>query len=207
MKPWKHCLAVMAALVGLVLPGVSLAQNPGNGGANFDGMQVTTRPEDFLGKFVELAQADAAAHATLLIALGDGEGAAKLRAPLALLDVNATPSQIGAASDAIRAARQGVAALLATPVQLSATNQSNFADGALRLARAAHEFTLLTKNIHVTKQSLAMAGSPARIALYAARATPDINAQIHTELGAILAFAGTRQLSLAPEVGVAAAEL
>ena len=207
MKRFYPALAACLAVLSLALPGIALAQNPGNGGATFDGLQLTTRPEEFLGKFVALAQADAQANASLLTALGDADGAAKVTAALAALDINATPSQITAATDATRAARQKVAALLAAQPSLNDANKAMFADGAARLANTAHEFNLLTRNIHATRQALTTAGSPARIALFAARGTPDISAQLQGELGAMLAFASARQLTLAPEVGAAAAEM
>ncbi len=198
---------LFAFVTVLSLPGIALAQNAGNGGTTFAGMQQTTRPEEFLGKFVELARADAQANASLLTALGDADGASRVSAALDSLDINATPAQITAATDANRAARQKVAALLAAQPVLDDANKALFADGATRLASTAHGFTLLTKNIHSTRQDLTSAGSPARIALFAARGTPDISAQLRGELGSMLAFASARQLTLAPEVGAAASEM
>lgn len=207
MKQWKPCLAWMLTIFALALPGISQAQNPGNGGTTYAGLQVTTRPEEFLGKFVELAQADGAANAALLTAMGDAEAAKKVSSQLATLDTNATPADISAATAATRAARQRVTDMLAAHLTLSDASKASIASGALKLANTAHGFTLLTRNINATKQSLSQAGAPARIALLAARATPDQAAQLRAELGAMLSFAGANQLSLAPEVGQAAAEL
>ena len=207
MKQWKRYLAWMFTLLALALPGISQAQNPGNGGTTFAGMQVTTRPEEFLGKFVELEKADGAANAALLSAMGDAEAAKKVSSQLATLDLNATPAEISAATAATRAARQRVSEMLAAQRPLSDASKAGLASGALDLANTAHGFTLLTKNINATKQTLAMAGGPARIALFAARATPDVATQVRAELSAMLAFASANQLSLAPEVSQAAAEL
>ena len=43
------------------------------------------------------------------------------------------------------------------------------------------------------------------MALYAARSTPDVAAQLRTELKAVMAFANANQVTLPPEVGEAAA--
>jgi hypothetical protein len=207
MKIIHTYIAWLLAGMILVLPCAVKAQNPGNGGTTFAGMQTTTRPEEFLGKFIELAQADGALQATLLRAIGDIEGAQQVTTASAELDINSTPAQITAATNAARSARQRVSESLETRPQLRNVSDVDFSVSVLRLAQTAHEFIALTKNIQATKQILAMAGSPAKTALYTARAAPDITAQIRSELDALVAYARAKNVALSPEVLKAFAEM
>lgn len=206
MPRLKPCLACLLALASLILPLSTHAQNPGNGGTTFDGMQVTTRPEEFLGKFIESTQAEAAADAGMLMALGDEQAARRVADVASALDLNATPGQIGAANDATRAAGQRIAEMLAAHAPLTEAGKAGFASGALKLANATRQFSALTRNINATKQAMSMAGARGRIALFAARAAPEHAAQLRAQLREVITFAGANQVALAPEAGSAAVE-
>lgn len=201
MKNPKRYLVLVMAMAALATASVSNALQLGNGGATYSGLSSQTRPEEFLGKFVELAHADMAANTTLLNALGVADGA------LLALDMKASIGDITNATVAAGATHQLVTQALGTRIELSEANKTNFANGALALTKAALDFTALTKNIGATKQALTTAGAPARVALYAARCTPEAAAQLRAEVKAVVAFANANQVRLAPEVSEAAAAM
>ncbi|MDB5962347.1 MAG: hypothetical protein JWP59_3641 [Massilia sp.] len=201
MKNLKQYLAALLAIAALAAPLAGRAQNPGNGGTTFSGLPGAARPEEFLGKFVELSNAEAAANTTLSNALG-------IAAPARpALDMSALAADIANAATAADAARQRLMQAVSAPVALNDGAKADFAAGALALMQATRDFTALTKNLGAIKQSLAMSGAKARVALYASRNTADIAEKLRAELKAVVAFAAANQITLAPEVTATAAQL
>lgn len=207
MHPLLRRLALVITIATLAAPGIASARQLGNGGTTFSSLSKQTPPEAFLGRFVELAHADLVANGTLLDALGVPAAARPATATLAALDMNATTTDIANAAAAAGATHQLVTQSLAAAPPLGDAGKSSFASGALALAQAARDFTDLTKNIGATKQALVTAGMPARVALHAARYTPEVAAQLRAELKAVVAFADANQVSLASAVKEAAASL
>ncbi|WP_426191905.1 hypothetical protein [Massilia sp. DWR3-1-1] len=203
MKTYKRTLVFVVAMAALAAAGAGHARQLGNGGTTYSGLLSQPRPEEFLGRFVDLARADVAANSTLLQALGAKLASA---APLAL-DMQASTADITHATVTAGALHEQVSQLLATPIALSEANKAAFASGAAALTLAARDMTALTKNIGATKQALVTAGAPARVALHAARATPDLATQLRAEVKAVLAFANANAITLAPEVIEAAAAM
>lgn len=195
---------IMAALASA---GGANALQLGNGGTTYSDLLANIRPEDFLGKFVELAHADVAANTTLMNALGVADAAKPATGALQALDMKATTGDITNATAAAGATHQLVTQTLGKRIELTEANKAAFASGALALTQAARDFTALTKNIGNTKQALTTAGAPGRIALYAARCSPDVAAQLRAEVKAVVAFASANQVTLAPEVNEAAAAM
>lgn len=200
MKNRNGLLLCVFSLAALLLPAAAIAQNPGNGGTTYSDLQVSTRPEDFLAKFIALSRAEVAANALLSDALGMADAAAPATSALQGLDLQATSSEIGKGTAAAGATHQRLTQALATPIALGDDKKAAFASGALALTEATRDFLALTRNIGVTKQALMMTGAPARVALYAARSTPELTAQLRTELKAVVAFASSNKIALAPEV-------
>lgn len=207
MKNQKRYMVLVMIMAALAWAGGANALQLGNGGTTYSDLLSNIRPEEFLGKFVELAHADVAANTTLLHALGVADAAKPATGALQALDMKATTGDITNATAAAGATHQLVTQTLGTRMELSEANKMNFANGALALAQAARDFTALTKNIGNTKQALMTAGAPARIALYAARCTPDVAAQLRAEVKAVVAFANAHQVMLAPEVNETAAAM
>jgi hypothetical protein len=203
----KSALLACLAVAALGASGACLAQNPGNGGTTYSGLQATTRPEEFLGKFVELERADVAANTLLANALGIGDAARPAAGAMRTLDMQASIGDVTGAAAAAGATRQAVTQALATRIAMSATDKANFINGAVALTQAAREFTALTKNIGATKQALTTAGAPARVALYAARNTPEMAAQLRAQVKAVVAFAAANEVTLSADVVDAAAAM
>jgi len=205
MNHSSSCLALVIAMTTLLgSPGASAFQL-GNGGTTYSGLASQTSPEDFLGKFIELAHADAAANATLLASLGMADAVKPGSGSVQALDMKSSPGDIANAAVTAGATHQLVTQRLGTRMTLSEADKTAFATGALALTQAARDFTGLTRNLGATKQALTTAGPPARAALYAARSTPDVAAQLRAEVKAVVAFASANQVTLAPEVSEAAA--
>lgn len=207
MKNPKRYLVLVMTMAALAAANVSNARQLGNGGTTYSGLMTQTRPEEFLGRFVELAQAEMAANTVLLNALGVADAAKPAAGAVQALDTKASTGDISKVTAAAGATHQLLTQTLGTRIQLSEANKTSFANGALALTHAARDFTELTKNIGITKQALTTAGAPARVALYAARCTPDEAAQLRAELKAVVAFANANQVSLAAEVTEAAAAM
>lgn len=207
MKTSNRYLVPVMIMAALASAGGANALQLGNGGTTYSDLLSNIRPEEFLGKFVELAHADVAANTTLLNALGVADAAKPSTSALQALDMKATLGDITNATAAAGATHQLITQTLGKHVELSEANKANFASGALALTLAARDFTSLTKNIGNTKQALMAAGAPARIALYAARCTPDVAAQLRAEVKAVVAFASANQVTLSPEVNEAAAAM
>lgn len=205
----KHTLALSLALslAALAAPGLAEARQLGNGGTTYSGLWAKTRPEEFLGKFIEGMQADLAANTALLNALAVPEASRPPAAALATLDMKASTGDIGNATAAAGALHQLVTQSVGAHAPLSDADKAGFANAALALSQVARNFTDLTQNIGATKQALANGGARARIALYAARNASDIAAQLRAELKAVVAFATASQIALAPEVIEAAAAM
>jgi len=203
----KSALIACLAVAALGAANASLAQNPGNGGTTYSGLQATTRPEEFLGKFIELERADAAANTLLANALHIAEAAKPAASAMQALDMQASIGEVTSAAAAAGATHQAVTQALAGRIALNDTDKANFANGAVALMQTAKEFTALTKNIGATKQALAAAGAPARVALYAARNTPEMAAQLRAQVKAVVAFASANQVTLSADVVEAAAAM
>lgn len=207
---WSTRWALILILTGAVLLITShaMARQLGNGGTTYSDLMARTRPEEFLGRFIELTRADAAANTALLEVLGSAEGAG-VAAGGQPLDMNASVAEIGRSAAAAGAVHELVTQLARQQIgsahPLGDTDKARFTKGALALAQLTHDFTALTKNLGSTKQALSSAGAPARVALYAARATPDLAAQLRTELLAVLAYASAHQIALPAAVSEAAA--
>lgn len=200
-------LALTFTMAALAATGSASARQLGNGGTTYSGLWSKTRPEEFLGKFIEVAQADLTANAALLSALGVADAARPSASALQTLDMKATTSDIANAASAANATHQLVTQTLAGSAPLSDSSKTSFAAGALALAQATRNLTDLTKNIGATKQALVTAGAPARVALYAARNAPDLAAQMRAEVKAVVEYASAHQIALAPEVTEVAASM
>ncbi len=201
MKNLKRTLAVLTTMTAVLASGACLAQNPGNGGTTYAGMQATVRPDEFMARFIDLNKAEAAATSTLSTALGLAPAA---RPPL---DLSASSAEIAAAASAAGAAQQQLIQAMAKPAALSDAAKADFARGALALAQAEREFTEQMKNLGGIKQNLASSGARARVALYASRNTSDLAEKLRAELKAVAAFAAANQIAVAPEVTAAAAAM
>ena len=201
MKNPKRLLVLVTATIALAASGASQAQNPGNGGTTFSGLQATVRPDDYLGKFIELSKAEAAATTTLSSALGLSAAA---RPPL---DLSASTAEVAATVAASGAAQQQLQEAMNKPAALSDANKALFAGGALALAQVARDTNEMTKNLGAIKQNLALSGGRARVALYASRNTADVADKLRAELKAVVAFAAANQIALAPQVTEAAAAM
>lgn len=201
MKNSKRYLAVLMTMSALLASGASQAQNPGNGGTTYSGLQATVRPEAFMEKFIDLNQAEATATATLATALGLAPAA---RPALAL---DALSADVAGAVAAAAAAQQQLAGAMAKPATLNDAAKANFAVGALALTQATNNYTEATKNLGAIKQNLALSGARAKVALYASRNTADLADKARAELKAVVAFAAANQIALAPEVTAAAAAM
>jgi hypothetical protein len=205
-SPSRYLALAMATAAFLASTGASTRQL-GNGGTTYSGMSSQTQPENFLGRYVELTHAGAAANVTLLEALDMADDARQLASRAQGLDMKASTGDIGDAAAAAGATQRLVTQRLNAHGALGAANNATFAAGALALMQAAQDFTALTKNLGATKQALTNAGAPARVALYAARSAPDVAAQLRAEVKAVVAFADANQVTLAPEVRAAAAAM
>lgn len=207
MQISQRVLVFTLACATLAAPGLAGARQLGNGGTTYSGLWAQTRPEEFLGKFIEVAQADLAANTALLNVLAVPAAARPPGGALATLDMKATSSDIGNATASAATLHQLVTERVGARAPLPEAEKANFASATLALAQAARNFTDLTKNIADTKKALTAAGAPARVALYAAKNAPDMAAQLRAELKALVAFAGDNQIALAPEALSAAAAL
>ena len=200
MKNSKRYLTVLM-MTALLASGASQAQNMGNGGTTYSGLQANVRPDVYLGKFIELNQAEAAGNAALATSLGLAPAA---RPALAL---DATSSEVAATVSAAGAAQQQLIDAMAKPAALNDTAKASFAAAAVALAQTSRDFTETTKNLGGIKQNLAMSGARAKVALYASRNTADLADKLRAELKAVVAFAAANQIALAPEVAATAAAM
>lgn len=186
--------------------GQAAGTNQGNGGALYSDLGANTaRPAQFLSRFVELTQADLAANAALLTALGLAGEAGTAAAQSAGFTVETTPGKIETTVGATAAAHQLVLARLASSPELGAENQAAFAAGALGLAQAVKGYSTLTGDFVAVKKALTDAGAKGRLALYAAKTVPATLAQARQQLQAMVQFAKANNISLAAEVHQAAA--
>jgi hypothetical protein len=176
-----------------------LAQNMGNGGTTFSSLESATKPEAFLGKFVDLAHADMDANAKLLQALHETGTAKQAMSGVQTPDMNATTSDLANSVAAASKVHEALIQSLGKHIVLTESEKADFLSGAVALTKAAMDFTALTRNIGATKQVLMTAGAPARVALYAARATPEMASQLRTEVKAVANFAKMNQIVLPPE--------
>jgi hypothetical protein len=200
-----HGGLLAVVLFALALPGQ--AQNKGNGGTDFSSLDAPVQPEGFLGKFVDLAHADAEANVLLVQALGAPDTAKASIGAVQAIDMSATTSDIMNAGAAAGKAHEAVTELMGKPMALSDAGKVSFASAAAALTKAAFDFNALTRNLGATRQVLMTAGPRARVAVYAARATPDIAAQLRAEVRAMVAFAKVNNIALAPDVLAAAAAM
>jgi hypothetical protein len=205
LAAWALAVSPAAAGMGQA-GGQAVGTNQGNGGALFSGLGANTaRPAQVLSGFVELTQADLAANAALLSALGLAGDAGTAAAQSAGFTVDTTPGQIETAVGATAAARQLVLARLAGSPALAAENQAAFAAGAVGLAQAVKGYSALTSDIVAIKKAMTDAGAKGRLALYAVKTVPATLAQARQQLQAMVQFAKANNISLAAEVEQAAA--
>jgi hypothetical protein len=203
----QRTLVFALAIGALAAPILAEARQLGNGGTTYSSLMARTRPEEFLGRFIEVAQADLAANTALLNALQAPEATRPSSSALASLDMKASTADISNATSAAATLHKLATQTVAAHAPLNEADKANFASAALGLSLVARNITDLTKNIAGTKQALAAAGAPARVALYAARNTSDLAEQLRAEVKAVVAFASANQIALAPEVIEAAAAM
>jgi hypothetical protein len=182
------------------------SQNMGNGGTTFSSLESAVQPEEFLGRFIEFELADITASASVLQYLHDSDAANRATALASTLRMSASTSEILRIGEEVGKIHKAIISALNLPTNLTDSERANFAIAALELAKVAGNFASLTRNLGATKQVLMTAGAPARVALYAARITPEIAAQLRSDLKAVVQFAHTNGIALSPQI-ITASEL
>jgi hypothetical protein len=174
----------------------------GNGGATYsDVMSSSDKSGDLMRTFVAVTQSTMAADATMLAAIGQAGDADKAIAQLKKLTADAnietTEAVLAAQTQAGVALERGLAG---KQVVFDEAGKRQFGDAMLALAKSIQEYAALTKQLPALKQSLKMAGTPARVSYYASKTVAGSLGEMRQALKAAAAFARANAIAVGADV-------
>jgi hypothetical protein len=201
----KTILAVCAAAALFAMPGVTLAQAVGNGGATYSDVTNKNAWAEFYPNFVTATREATLAQGGMLEALGMGEQAAAVAAQSKEFSRESAPGAVESFMNARTAAGAALAARLATPgLKLEEAKKLQFGTDIDVLARTIKTYESISTDLPYLKTQLRGAGNKGRTGLFVAKSMPNYVRDMKLELAAAIKFAVANGIAFAPEANALA---